>query len=59
MLRDGDTFDLGARTLRVIHTPGSPESIWLLDERDAYYSPATLFFALLSAFFALPLAWSR
>jgi glyoxylase-like metal-dependent hydrolase (beta-lactamase superfamily II) len=34
-LRDGDTFDLGGRTLTALHTPGhSPDSICLLDERD-------------------------
>ncbi|MEP7764765.1 MBL fold metallo-hydrolase [Sanguibacter sp. 25GB23B1] len=32
-LADGDTIDLGDRTLRVIHTPGhSPDSISLLEE---------------------------
>jgi glyoxylase-like metal-dependent hydrolase (beta-lactamase superfamily II) len=34
-LADGDTIDLGGRTLRVLHTPGhSPDSICLLDEKD-------------------------
>jgi glyoxylase-like metal-dependent hydrolase (beta-lactamase superfamily II) len=34
-VRDGDTVDLGNRTLTVLHTPGhSPDSICLLDERD-------------------------
>ena len=35
LLRDGDTLDLGDRTLTVIHTPGhSQDGICLLDERN-------------------------
>lgn len=34
-LADGDTIDLGGRTLTVLHTPGhSPDSLCLLDDRD-------------------------
>ncbi|WP_018330335.1 MBL fold metallo-hydrolase [Actinomycetospora chiangmaiensis] len=34
-LHDGDTIDLGGRTLTVLHTPGhSPDSLCLLDDRD-------------------------
>jgi glyoxylase-like metal-dependent hydrolase (beta-lactamase superfamily II) len=48
LLAEGDTIDLGGRTLRVIHTPGhAPDHICLLDERagilwaqdQAYYGP--------------------
>jgi glyoxylase-like metal-dependent hydrolase (beta-lactamase superfamily II) len=35
VLSDGDTFDLGGRTLTAIHAPGhSPDSTCFLDERD-------------------------
>lgn len=35
LLTDGDTLDLGGRTLHVLHTPGhSPDGISLLDERS-------------------------
>ena len=35
LLRDGDTLDLGGRTLQVLHTPGhTPDCICLLDDED-------------------------
>ncbi len=35
VLHDNDVFDLGGRSLTVLHTPGhSPDSICLLDERE-------------------------
>jgi glyoxylase-like metal-dependent hydrolase (beta-lactamase superfamily II)/ketosteroid isomerase-like protein len=48
LLSDGDSVDVGDRTLRVIHTPGhAPEHICLIDERagilfaqdQVYYGP--------------------
>lgn len=52
LLADGDSIDLGDRSLRVIHTPGhAAEHICLLDERagilwaqdQAYYGPQLIY----------------
>jgi glyoxylase-like metal-dependent hydrolase (beta-lactamase superfamily II) len=52
LLADGDTVELGDRTLRVIHTPGhAPDHICLLDEAagilfaqdQAYYGPLLIY----------------
>jgi glyoxylase-like metal-dependent hydrolase (beta-lactamase superfamily II) len=52
LLVDGDTVELGGRTLRVIHTPGhAPDHICLLDEAagilfaqdQAYYGPLLVY----------------
>ena len=52
LLADGDTVELGDRTLRVIHTPGhAPDHICLLDEAagilfaqdQAYYGPLLVY----------------
>jgi glyoxylase-like metal-dependent hydrolase (beta-lactamase superfamily II) len=52
LLVDGDTVELGGRTLRVIHTPGhAPDHICLLDEAagilfaqdQAYYGPLRVY----------------
>jgi glyoxylase-like metal-dependent hydrolase (beta-lactamase superfamily II) len=53
LLDEGDVIELGARSLRVLHTPGhSPDHICLLDEEagilfaqdQAYYGPHLLYF---------------
>ena len=45
LLKDGDSIDLGERTLEVIHTPGhSPDSICLLDKKNRILFTGDTFF---------------
>ena len=45
LLEEGDTIDLGGRTLEVIHTPGhSPGSVCLLDKRNRILFTGDTFF---------------